>query len=71
MPYYKEKKLLFIHIPKTGGSMIEKSIKKETPQTLYSVRTNSSLVFPYNKKSLQHLFYTTIYKFRDKLHVNF
>jgi len=71
MPYYKEKKLLFIHIPKTGGTTIENNISKNTPQTLYSGYTNSLLDFPYNKKSLQHQFYTTIYKFRDKLHVNF
>ena len=71
MPYYKEKKLLFIHIPKTGGTVIEDRIKKETPQTLFSPATNSLLDFPYNRISLQHQFYTTIYKFRDKLHVNF
>lgn len=71
MPYYKEKNLLFIHIPKTGGSTIEKSIMGITPQTLYSGYTNSLLDFPYNQKSLQHQFYTTIYKFRDKLNVNF
>lgn len=29
MPYYKEKKLLFIHIPKTGGTVIENEIKKK------------------------------------------
>ena len=71
MPYYKEKKLLFIHIPKTGGTTIENNIRKNTPQTLYSGSTNSLLDFPYNKKSLQHQFYTTIYKFRHKLDVNF
>jgi len=71
MPYYKEKNLLFIHIPKTGGTVIEDRIKKETPQTLFSRSTNSLLDFPYNKKSLQHQFYSTIYKFKDKLDVNF
>tara|TARA_B100001057_G_C22815998_1_gene937454 strand:- start:79 stop:522 length:444 start_codon:yes stop_codon:yes gene_type:complete len=71
MPYYKEKKLLFIHIPKTGGTTIEDSIKGNTPQTLYSGPTNPLLDFPYNQKSLQHQFYTTIYKFRDKLDLNF
>jgi len=63
--------MLFIHIPKTGGTTIEQSIKKNTPQTLFSHYTNSLLDFPYNQKSLQHQFYTTIYKFRDKLDVNF
>ena len=71
MPYYREKNLLFIHIPKTGGTVIENNINKNTPQTLYSGITNSLLDFPYNEKSLQHQFYTTIYKFRDKLDVNF
>ena len=71
MPYYKKKQLLFIHIPKTGGTTIENNISKNTPQTLCSGSTNSLLDFPYNKKSLQHQFYTTIYKFRDKLDVNF
>lgn len=71
MPYYKEKNLLFIHIPKTGGTVIEDKIKKKYNQTLYSGHTNRLLDFPYNTKSLQHQFYTTIYKFRDKLNINF
>ena len=71
MPYYKDKNILFIHIPKTGGTIIENNIKKHTSQTLYSGFSNTLLDFPYNKKSLQHQFYTIIYKFRDKLDVNF
>tara|TARA_B110001450_G_C17571943_1_gene461153 strand:+ start:186 stop:809 length:624 start_codon:yes stop_codon:yes gene_type:complete len=71
MPYYKDKQILFIHIPKTGGTVIERAIKKNISETLYSGRTNTLLEFPYNKTSLQHQFYKTIYKFRDKLNVNF
>jgi len=73
MPYYKEKTLLFIHIPKTGGTIVEYNIKKKTSQKLSGMcgRKNTLLDFPYNQKSLQHLFYTTIYKFRDKLNINF
>jgi hydroxymethylpyrimidine pyrophosphatase-like HAD family hydrolase len=71
MPYYKDKKILFIHVPKTGGTIIERTIKKNISETLYSGRSNTLLEFPYNKTSLQHQFYKTIYKFRDKLNVNF
>lgn len=48
MPYYKEKKLLFLHIPKIGGSRVKDSIKKQTSQKLYSGRKNTLLDFPYN-----------------------
>ena len=72
MPYYAKKNLLFIHIPKTGGTVIESNIKKNTQQKLYTASPSNTLLdFPYNRISLQHQFYTTIYKFRDKLHVNF
>ena len=71
MPYYKQKNLLFIHIPKTGGTIIENQIKNIYKQSLYSGYSNSLLNSPYNKKSLQHQFYTTIYKFKDKLNINF
>lgn len=71
MPYYKDKKILFIHVPKTGGTIIESAIKKNISETLYSGRSNTLLEFPYNRISLQHQFYKTIYKFKDKLNVNF
>ena len=78
MPYYKNKNLLFVHIPKTGGTVIENAIKElskctpvEIQSILYSSYTNELLDFPYNKVSLQHQFYTTIYKFKDKLDVDF
>lgn len=72
MPYYKKKNLLFIHIPKTGGSFIEKQIKKICHQTLYSSeRKNNLLDYPYNNASLQHQFFRTLYKFRNRLNINF
>ena len=71
MPYYKQKNLLFIHIPKTCGTIIEDQIKNIYKQSLYSGYSNSLLNSPYNKMSLQHQFYTTIYKFKDKLNINF
>ena len=49
-----EKDTIFIHIPKTGGTVIENQIKKQYNQTLYSGRENNILEYPYNKKSLQH-----------------
>lgn len=72
MPYYKDINILFIHIPKTGGTTIEEEIKKKYNQTLYEWKwTNDILPFPYNKKSLQHQFIQTIINYRNKLGVNF
>lgn len=71
MPYYKEKKLLFLHIPKTGGQVIEKEIGKQCVQTLHSDYINSLLDEPYNKKSLQHQYYTTLYKYQNRLDISF
>jgi len=71
MPYYKKNNILFIHIPKTGGQVIESQMVKFTEQTLLTGRPNSVLDPPYKKISLQHQLYTTIYKNRNKLKVNF
>ena len=72
MPYYPEKNILFIHVPKTGGTRIENELKKKYKQNLYNIkRRNKILEKPFNKSSLQHQFYSTIYKYRDRLNVNF
>lgn len=73
MPYYKEKNLLFIHIPKTGGRVIESNITKKCNQSLYGLKLNSNELLdpPHNNCSPQHLFYSIIYQFREKLNIDF
>tara|TARA_Y100000768_G_scaffold375471_1_gene346312 strand:+ start:1780 stop:2427 length:648 start_codon:yes stop_codon:yes gene_type:complete len=82
MPYYTDRKkpfkinepnsinLLFIHIPKTGGSIIEYKIIRKYKQSMYSGARNPNIP-PYNGGSLQHQFYSTLYKYRDELEINF
>ena len=71
MPYYRKKNLLFIHIPKTGGGVIERAIKNVCKQELYSSARNKLLPPPYNQVSLQHQFCRTIRRYSEKLKVNF
>ena len=48
MPYYKQPNLLFIHIPKTGGTVIENQLKNIYEESLFGL--NKSLLDPpYNK----------------------
>ena len=47
MPYYKDIHTLFIHIPKTGGSSLEKYLQIKSTQTLFSGPTND--IIPENK----------------------
>ena len=48
-----------------------RTIKKKFKQTLYSGKTNNLLPKPYNNISLQHQYYTTLYKYRNLLNINF
>ena len=73
MPYYKDLNILFIHIPKTGGTIIEKELRKLCDETLNTPNkpNNDLLPEPYNNVSLQHLFYNTLYDYREILKINF
>mgnify|MGYP005994488069 CR=1 FL=1 len=72
MPYYKEINLLFIHIPKTGGTSLEDYLRKMYKETLISGHGNSILPEKdLQMNSLQHQTYTTIYKYREILEVDF
>ena len=73
MPYFKNNKinLLFIHIPKTGGSSLEKyfSVKFNIPLNKKSLMSTEDIREYYDKpeinSSLQHLTYNTINKYKD------
>ena len=73
MPYFKNNKinLLFIHIPKTGGSSLEKyfSVKFNIPLSKKSLMSTEDIRDfadkPEINSSLQHLTYNTIIKYKD------
>lgn len=86
MPYYRAIHLLFIHIPKTGGTSIESFLNKFCRQELFTVTPlhadkpqiresivskNSVLPNEFKKISYQHQTYSTIYKYRTKFNINF
>jgi len=72
MPYYEKINVLFLHVPKTGGTSVEIYLKTKSPQTLYNSRLNTVLPeAQYHNKSLQHQTYLTIYKYRELLKVPF
>ena len=78
MPYYKDLNLLFIHIPKTGGSFIADALKNKNYKVTLCQRgisihdiSNSLFKPPHNKGSLQHQFYSTLYKYKNKINIDF
>ena len=71
MPYFPEKHVLFIHIPKTGGRTLSALLSNNDKKLLETGKTNHLLPFPYSNQSLQHQFYNTIYKYRDLCGVKF
>ena len=71
MPYYPEKNILFIHIPKTGGSVIECELKRQYTQHLYSGLRDGVTEYPYNNVSLQHQYFVDLYNGKDILGIRF
>jgi len=76
MPYYKDINLLFIHIPKTGGTSLEQYFKKTNKETLYSTGVNNHILcekfeqFKKSTSSLQHLTYKNICKYKNTLEID-
>ena len=64
-----KKNILFIHIPKTGGTTLETHFIKDDIQKLFSEKTNNILPFPYNKISLQQQYLEIILKFQNILNI--
>ena len=75
MPYFKKKniKILFIHIPKTGGSSVEIYFSNK-----FKIRLSNEILYGtlLNKKvvnldhTMQHMTYSTIYKYRKYFNVD-
>ena len=73
MPYFLNDSinLLFIHIPKTGGTSLEYYFSKKfniplNEKSLYMYPSNKS----YIKTTLQHMTYQTIMKYKTELNIN-
>ncbi len=72
MPYYKDINLLFIHIPKTGGTSLENYLQTKSSQSLYSDVTNNIMPeLRLQQISLQHQFFKDIWRYRKHIGVNF
>ena len=66
------KHILFIHIPKTGGSSFENYLNTKYKQSLFGSQIyNIYIINEYRDITLQHQFYNTIYRYKDILNVNF
>jgi len=70
MPYFQELNILFIHIPKTGGTTIEHYFKNKLNIKL-SKKYLFSLSDTINGHTYQHLTYNEIYNKKNELNVIF
>ena len=70
MPYFPKIKVLFIHIPKTGGSSVEIYFKNKFNVNLFKENL-FSVHEKFNNHSYQHLTYNEIYDNRISFKINF
>ena len=73
MPYFPEHHILFIHIPKTGGTSIEHILGENSKKLLYC-STPFNHIIPdkkFQNVSLQHQFYSTIKKYQTECDIPF
>ena len=73
MPYFKNSNLnlLFIHIPKTGGTSLEKFLSEKYKITLNLNSLYSTLKNGHKNASLQHQTYNTLFKKKQKFGIDF
>ena len=73
MPYFPKKHILFIHIPKTGGSTVENCLKENDNIQLFDIYNfnHEFLNKPMKHISLQHQTYNTIYTHQNDFNIDF
>jgi len=74
MPYYPDLNILFVHIPRTGGTRLASFLKEKNKgkEFLYSGKGNNLIPNKaFQKHSLQHQFYSTLYHYRSELDLHF
>ena len=71
VPYFPNKHLLFIHIPKTGGRTLTAELSRGDVKLLEAGAKNQLLPHPYSEFPLQHQYLSTFHRFRDLCGVEF